>query len=196
MIEICDLTLRYGEKMVLEHFDLHVSPGQHIALMGPSGCGKTSLLRIIAGLSAPASGTVSVSGRAAYVFQEPRLFPWMTALENIRVVLPNSEHAATDAKNWLVRSGLSDSADKYPAQLSGGMRQRIAICRALAAKSDLLLLDEPLKGLDPALHDEITALIQEYSTNKTLLLVTHDLAEAASLTDTVYAYRDHRFNIA
>ena len=192
MIEAKELTVSYGsgseKKTVLEHCSLTVAAGEHAALTGPSGCGKTTLLRCIAGLMKPDAGSVNVKGRISVVFQEPRLFPWLTSAENLAVVLTEKSTAA----EWLERAGLADAAGKYPAELSGGMRQRLSICRALAYGGDALLLDEPLKGLDASLRREICELIRRESTGKTLLLVTHDAADL-ELVDTVYEYRGGRF---
>ena len=193
MIKVRELTVSYGggseRKTVLEHCSLTVAAGEHAALTGSSGCGKTTLLRCIAGLVRPDTGSVSViNGCISVVFQEPRLFPWLTAAQNIDVVLP----AKSGAAEWLERTGLADAAGKYPAELSGGMRQRLNICRALAYGGDVLLLDEPLKGLDPSLRREICDLICRESAGKTLMLVTHDAADL-ELVDTVYEYRDRQF---
>jgi NitT/TauT family transport system ATP-binding protein len=194
MIRIENLTVAYGGNPVIENCSLCVPTGNRAALMGPSGCGKTTLLGVTAGLIKPQSGNVQVDGRISYVFQEPRLFPWLTAEQNISIVLPcHEQENSSTALLWLERAGLGESRDKYPDQLSGGMRQRLAICRALAYGGDVLLLDEPLKGMDAPLRSEISSLILENSAGKTLLVVTHDEQEAAHLADTVYEYRDKKF---
>lgn len=193
MIEVKELSVSFYDgggrkKTVLEGCSLSVAAGERAALTGPSGCGKTTLLRCIAGLIKPDAGSVNVDkGRVSVVFQEPRLFPWLTAAQNIDAVLPKP-----GAAEWLERAGLADAAGKYPAELSGGMRQRLSICRALAYGGGALLLDEPLKGLDPPLRREIRGLIRRESAEKAVLFVTHD-AEDLELADTVYAYRDGRF---
>ena len=193
MIEVKELSIAYGvgseRKTVLERCSLTVAAGEHAALTGPSGCGKTTLLRCIAGLIKPDAGSVSIEGRVSIVFQEPRLFPWLTAAQNLDVVLQLPKPGAAE---WLERAGLADAAGKYPAEMSGGMRQRLSICRALAYGGDALLLDEPLKGLDPSLRREICDLIRRESVGKALLLVTHDAADL-ELADTVYEYRGGRF---
>lgn len=192
MIQLENLTVSYGGETVLKNCSLHLARAEHAALMGPSGCGKTTLLNIVAGLVKPRQGTVHVGGSIAYVFQEPRLFPWLTARQNISEVL-NRPDAGDAASAWLQLAGLAGSGDKYPNELSGGMRQRIAICRALAADREILLLDEPLKGLDAARREELTQLIRRHTLGKTLLLVTHDSTEAAALADTVYEYHEKTF---
>ena len=193
MITIDRLTLSYGSQQVLKDCSLRVEPGSRVALMGPSGCGKTSLINVIAGLLTPDSGKVSVNGKVSYVFQEPALFPWLTAVDNINVVLSDGPETLPRAEQLLEAVGLSDCRDKYPHQLSGGQKQRIAICRALAYGGDILLLDEPLKGLDADTRDQVSALLLQEWTGKTLLLVTHDPSEAQSLCDRVYRWQEGTF---
>lgn len=193
MITIDRLTLSYGSQQVLKDCSLQVEPGSRVALMGPSGCGKTSLINVIAGLLTPDSGKVSVNGKVSYVFQEPALFPWLTAVDNINVVLSDGPETLPRAEQLLEAVGLSDCRDKYPHQLSGGQKQRIAICRALAYGGDILLLDEPLKGLDADTRDQVSALLLQEWTGKTLLLVTHDPSEAQSLCDRVYRWQEGTF---
>ena len=147
MIEARDLTVTYDGRAVLRDVTLTVPDGGHIALMGPSGCGKTTLLRVLAGLQAPDSGTVRVEpGRMACVFQEPRLLPWRTAAENVNAVLSDRAQTMPQALIWLERLELADARDQYPTALSGGMQQRVAIARALAYDAPVLLLDEPFQG--------------------------------------------------
>ena len=193
MITIDRLTLSYGNQQVLKDCSLRVEAGSRVALMGPSGCGKTSLINVIAGLLTPDSGKVSVNGKVSYVFQEPALFPWLTAVDNINVVLSDGPETLPRAEQLLEAVGLSDCRDKYPHQLSGGQKQRIAICRALAYGGDILLLDEPLKGLDADTRDQVSALLRQEWTGKTLLLVTHDPSEAQSLCDRVYRWQEGTF---
>ena len=193
MITIDRLTLSYGNQQVLKDCSLQVEAGSRVALMGPSGCGKTSLINVIAGLLTPDSGKVSVNGKVSYVFQEPALFPWLTAVDNINVVLSDRPETLPRAEQLLDAVGLSDCRDKYPHQLSGGQKQRIAICRALAYGGDILLLDEPLKGLDADTRDQVSALLRQEWTGKTLLLVTHDPSEAQSLCDRVYRWQEGTF---
>lgn len=192
MIEIKALTAAYGENIVLESCALTVPDGGRAALMGPSGCGKTTLLRAAAGLLRPASGSADAGGRVAFVFQEPRLFPWLTAEQNVAAVLPG--RGGGTARELLRRAGLSGAeAEKYPGELSGGMRQRVSLCRALAYGGDALLLDEPFKGLDEDLRRSIAALILERASGAAILLSTHDAREAELLGADVYEYRERRF---
>ena len=162
MIKIRDMTLRYGEKLVLDHFSLDLPARGITALSGPSGCGKTTLLRVMAGLARPQEGTVDGLdlARTAFLFQEDRLLPWRTTAQNIADVLPRSRRQ--EAAQWLAFAELEGEADAYPAALSGGMARRLALARCAALGGDMLLLDEPFAGVDPArtgrLMDRLRAL--------------------------------------
>ena len=194
MILLKNVSLNYGNQVVLIHQDLALVPGERAAFMGPSGCGKTSLLRLVAGLIKPTSGSVSVSSRRiSFLFQEPRLLPWLTAEENVNTVLSDSPNTLADARKWLQAVELGDAADKYPRELSGGMQQRVSLARALAYGGDIFLFDEPLKGLDSETKTDMIHLIREHTAGKTILLATHDEDEALILTDTLYAYQSNRF---
>ncbi len=193
MIRVSGLSVGYPGKEVLRDCSLHIPPGQHAALMGPSGCGKTTLFRVLLGLLPPEKGSVEVNGRVSCAFQEPRLLPWRTVLQNVNAVLSDKKETLPEAMDWLRRVRLAEAAARYPAQLSGGMLQRVSLARALAFGGDVLLLDEPLKGLDQALKEELTSLLLENCRGRTLLLVTHDPAEAALLVDSLYVFRDGSF---
>ena len=180
VLELRDITHRYGEKEVLRHVSLCLAPGQRIALMGQSGAGKTTLLRIALGTLKPTGGKVRNGFfKTAAVFQEPRLLPWRTAAENVNLVLGDSQKTMEQAKHWLSLVELEEAAEKYPAELSGGMQQRVALARALAVQGDLLVLDEPFKAMDEELRFQIIDLVAQ--TNAALLLVTHEEAEAKRL---------------
>ncbi len=194
MIAFERVCLAYGEKTVLRDMDLSVPAGAHIALTGPSGCGKTTVLALAAGLLRPTAGAVRVDARRiAYAFQEARLLPWRTAAENVNAVLGDSAATMDRARSWLEAVGLADAAELLPRELSGGMRQRVNLARALAYEGDLLLLDEPLKELDPDRRDSVLALLREHSAGRTLLLATHDPTEIAALSAAVYVCRDGAF---
>lgn len=193
MIRIESLTVAFDGQTVLQNCGLTVSAGQHVALMGASGSGKTTLINVIAGLVKPDAGTVTVKGKVSYVFQEPALFPWLTALENVNVVLSDGPSTLPQAEAWLQEAGLAEHLHKYPHQLSGGQKQRVSLCRALAYGGEILLLDEPLKGLDAETRERVVALIHRECRDKTLLLVTHDPQEAQLLCDTVLQYKDGQF---
>ena len=180
MIKLTNISHSYGDHAVLQNQTLSVLPNQRIAIMGPSGCGKTTLLRIALGLLKPISGTVENTFRkTAVVFQEPRLLPWRTALENVNLVLGDGKSTLEIAKSYLHQVQLADAADKNPRELSGGLQQRVAVARALAAEGDLLILDEPFKAMDESLRKQIIALVDQ--TEAAILLVTHEEAEAKSL---------------
>ena len=180
MLELKNVSLSYGDLRVLRDVSLRLDPGERIAVMGPSGCGKTSLLRMIAGLQSPDSGTVELAARRlSFVFQEPRLLPWLIAEENVRLVLPDA-HQSEDAAAWLSHFGLSDAAGKLPAELSGGMQQLVSLARALVCASDLLLLDEPFKALDATAKQNAISAVSG-GTDAAIILVTHDAREAEAL---------------
>ena len=146
MISIENITVRYGEKTVLERFSLNL-PGEGItAFSGPSGCGKTTLLRVLAGLLEPEEGKVTGAERPVLLFQEDRLFPWRTCAQHIADVLPRERRG--EVEDWLALAELEGEGERYPAALSGGMGRRLALARALACGGDLLLLDEPFTGVD------------------------------------------------
>ncbi len=180
MLKLTEISHRFGDHAVLEGISLTLNPGERIALMGPSGRGKTTLLRIALGLISPASGTAeNTFQKPSAVFQEPRLLPWRTALENVNLVLGDSKRTEDLAKKALDQMQLADACSKYPRELSGGMQQRVALARALAMDSDLLILDEPFKAMDEALRDRVMAQVGQ--TNAAILLVTHDGEEAKAL---------------
>ncbi|HEU4842241.1 MAG TPA: ABC transporter ATP-binding protein, partial [Ilumatobacteraceae bacterium] len=170
---------------------LRVSKGEFVCLIGASGCGKSTVLNLVAGLDEPSSGTVHVAGTTALMFQESALFPWLTVQANIELPMrlagvPRDERRRRAAE--LVETvHLGGFAGKRPHQLSGGMRQRGALARALAQDADVLLMDEPFGALDAmtrdTLHEELEALVRERRT--TVLFVTHNVREAARLGDRI-----------
>ena len=184
----------YGDLTVLDDIDLVAQPGEVTVLVGPSGCGKSTLLGIMGGMLAPTAGSVTCEGDIApdclnaltYVFQDFALLPWRTVAGNVALVLedrlPRVEREAR-VHEVLTLTGLSDFASAWPRQLSGGMRQRVGIARALAVRPACLLLDEPLSALDAQtrdlLLDEFAALIERAGT--TTIYVTHNLGEAVRL---------------
>ena len=200
MIRVEDLSVSYGNVPILENCHLTMAAGEHAALTGPSGCGKTTLLRCIAGLQRPDRGQIEVSGRIGLVFQEPRLFPWLTAEENLALVLPEpsaeerrqSGAGLSAAERWLAEAGLAGAGKKYPSELSGGMKQRLSICRALASGADILLMDEPVKELDADTAGKMREWIRRVCTGKTLLIATHN-PEDLALADRRYEYRNKTF---
>ena len=190
-----------GGVSVLEGMELDIAAGSFVALVGPSGCGKSTLLRLVAGLDRPDAGTLAFSPALdrtpgartsiAYVFQDAHLLPWRSVLDNAALPLeltgvPGPErHAA--ARAMLEHVGLGDATSRYPAELSGGMRMRVSLARALVTRPRLLLLDEPFAALDELtrnrLDDQLLALWKELG--MTVLFVTHSLSEAAYLAERV-----------
>lgn len=194
MLEIKDVSLRFDDKQVLNGCSLSLSRGERLALMGPSGCGKTTLLRIALSLQTPDSGSVkSAARRTAAVFQEPRLLPWRTAAENVNLVLSDRAETMAEAVSWLKRLELSDARDLCPAEMSGGMQQRLSLARALAAAPELLVLDEPFKALDSALRERVMAVTKDALPNAALLLATHSEEEAEALGCRILHYEDGKF---
>ena len=149
MIKLENITVRYGEKLVLDRFSLEIPPEGLTALSGPSGCGKTTLLRVLAGLARPGSGAVSGAdpAKTAFLFQEDRLLPWRTAEQHITDVLPRARRG--EAGRWLAFAELEGEGSAYPSALSGGMARRLALARCAALGGELFLLDEPFAGVDP-----------------------------------------------
>ncbi|WOS37330.1 Fe(3+) ions import ATP-binding protein FbpC [Oligella urethralis] len=179
-----------GESIV-EDFNLELNAGEVVCLYGPSGCGKTTILRLIAGLISPDRGRIdSTFLRLRYLFQEHRLLPWRSLWDNILLTHPNPKSAAThqEAQRLLTKLHLhAEDYDKYPDELSGGMRQRAALVRALLCEPDLLLLDEPFSALDYELKLQLYTWLQEYITNgMSIVMVTHDRFEALQLADKIY----------
>lgn len=187
------------QTIALEHIDCRVREGEFVSLLGPSGCGKSTLLMMIAGLDRPTRGSIDVGGQPmtkpreeiGLMFQDPTLLPWKTSLENvlfpIRVLKRDRNKYKVDAEDLLNRVGLEQFLHKKPAQLSGGMRQRVAICRALVYEPDVLLMDEPFSALDAITRDEMNQVLMNLwqDFKKTGLFVTHSIREAVFLSDRV-----------
>jgi NitT/TauT family transport system ATP-binding protein len=178
--------------------DLEIRRGEFVSLLGPSGCGKSTALRLIAGLAAPSSGTVRVARTAAngghpvgFVFQEPTLMPWTTVRENVRLPLKlaHAPFSAAMARvdEALAQVGLSEFADSYPRELSGGMKMRVSLARALVTDPDILLMDEPFAALDEItrfrLNNDLLALWRNL--RKTVIFVTHSVFESVYLSQRV-----------
>jgi NitT/TauT family transport system ATP-binding protein len=194
MLSLSDVGLTYPNGSVaLERIDLDIGQGEFLALLGPSGCGKSTLLRLVAGLERPTRGRVvtNIGGAVGFVFQEPTLMPWADALANARLALdlarvPRAE-ADRRAREALDAVGLGDFAAALPAELSGGMRMRVSLARALAPEPRLLLLDEPFAALDEItrfkLNDDLRAIWR--ARRCTILFVTHSVFESAYLATRV-----------
>jgi len=195
LLALDNVSVRFGAVSVLEDISLAVGRGEFVALVGPSGCGKTTLLNLCSGWLPPSSGTVERPSRVRMVFQQDGLFPWLTVDENVRLGLRHVADARArqqQADSLLLLIGLSAFASHYPHQLSGGMRQRVELARALGGGTDLLLMDEPFSSLDYLtrlkLRAELARLLREQP--RTVLLVTHDIEEAAQLADRVLVLSD------
>lgn len=195
MINIRDINFIYpkSENFALKGLSLDVENGEFLCIIGHSGCGKTTLLRLVAGLDAPSGGEILVDGKKvtgpstdrSIVFQQYSLFPWLTVKENVIFAVHKTgrfskSEAAERAVFFLNKAGLTQVHDSYPYQLSGGMRQRTAIARALAMDAPYLLLDEPFGALDTKIRGELQKLLRDLwkETGKTVIFVTHDLEEA------------------
>jgi NitT/TauT family transport system ATP-binding protein len=180
--------------------DLDVARGEFVALLGPSGCGKSTALRLIAGLGAPSSGTVDVTRQAGkadgrhpigFVFQEPTLMPWASVRDNVRLPLKLANMPAADAdgrvSSALAQVGLAEFADAFPRELSGGMKMRVSLARALVTDPDILLMDEPFAALDEItrfrLNNDLLALWR--TLHKTVIFVTHSVFESVYLSQRV-----------
>lgn len=189
MLKITNLTFAFGKKTVLENISVEVKKGEILAVMGPSGCGKTTLLGLIAGLYKPKKGEIdNTFEKITYVFQEPRLFPWLTVNENLLAVIDEKdEDGAKTVTECLSFVGLEDCADKYPDELSGGMKSRVALARGIAFGGDLFLLDEPFAALDEELRQKLAAKLKDYlaACGTSAILVTHNQEEAEGIADRI-----------
>jgi NitT/TauT family transport system ATP-binding protein len=203
-VELKNVTCQFagsggGTYTAVSNVDLRIEDAEFVAVVGPTGCGKSTLLNVASGLLEPSSGDVLVFGKplaglnrqSAYLFQADALMPWRTALDNIAAGLlfrkMRKAEAEAQARDWLARVGLRAHADRYPHQMSGGMRKRVALAQALILDPPILLMDEPFSALDiqtrQLMEDE---LLQLWSVNrKSVIFVTHDLEEAISLADRV-----------
>lgn len=193
-------TSETGEEVTaLGDISLDVTDGEFVCILGPSGCGKTTLLRIIAGLDSPTGGRASVNGKEivgptpemAMIFQEYSLYPWRTVLDNIAFGLEvrgvEKEERYARARKYLALVGLEDFEHSHPYELSGGMRQRVAVARALCVEPQVLLMDEPFGALDAQTRNSMQQELLEIweKTGKTVIFVTHSVDEAVYLSDRV-----------
>jgi NitT/TauT family transport system ATP-binding protein len=205
-------TFKAGTKLVpaVDHLSVDIERGEFVSLVGPSGCGKTTLMMMIGGLTIPDSGSIAIGGQAVsgpytdlgIVFQSPELLDWRTSLSNIllqieirKLAVARYESVAIDL---LDRVGLAGFADKYPHELSGGMKQRVALCRALVHDPEILLLDEPFGALDALTRDQMNFDLQRLwlERRKTAILVTHGIDEAVWMSDRVLVITPRPASIA
>ena len=180
MIKIQDLSFSYPDLPIFHNLSLYLPEVPVLALLGPSGSGKTTFLKLLIGLCTPESGKITgiSSRRIGTVFQEDRLLPWRTASENITLAEPDPTHPM-EVTELMERLGLSGMEGVYPKELSGGMQRRVAIARALYHSSDLILMDEPFKGLDPELKSSVMSFCRERATE--IIFITHEEGEAIFL---------------
>lgn len=189
-LSVEDASLSFDAIAVFQHLTLGVSPGEFVAVVGPSGCGKTTLLNLFSRFIRPSTGKVECIGRVRMVYQHDSLFPWQTVAENIALGLrhledPTERRRQLDEMLRLIN--LEEFADHYPHQLSGGMRQKVELARALAGDTDILLLDEPFSSLDYLtrlrMRNELARMLKQRP--RTVVLVTHDIEEATQLADRI-----------
>jgi ABC-type nitrate/sulfonate/bicarbonate transport system ATPase subunit len=190
----------YGPLTVIDRLDLSVERGELVVCVGPSGCGKSTLLALLGAHIEPTRGKITRKGQSRTIYQDGGLFPWLTVRENIDRGLPRGTEPSARTKKvaeWLEITRLGDFADSYAHQLSGGMRQRVEIARALAAETDILLLDEPFSALDyqtrTRMRQELVATLAERP--RTVVFVTHDIEEAVQLGDRVLVLDSRPANV-
>ncbi|WP_051062434.1 ABC transporter ATP-binding protein [Ilumatobacter nonamiensis] len=199
-VELAGIRVAFDENVVLDDVDLRVAGSEVIALLGPSGSGKSTLLRVIAGIVAPDGGTVTIDGvdmtatpthrrGVGMVFQDNQLFPHRSTLDNVAFGLKMSGVGRTErherAATWLTRVGLEGFGSRRVTELSGGEAKRVALARTMIAEPSVVLLDEPLTGLDRDLHDQLVDELAEllHGSDATAIIVTHDVAEATAIAD-------------
>jgi ABC-type nitrate/sulfonate/bicarbonate transport system ATPase subunit len=190
ILELEGVGFDYGAVRVLDGFDLTVVPGELVCCVGPSGCGKSTLLALLGGHIQPTRGRLIRRGASRTIYQDGGLFPWLTVRENVALGLPAGTpppEGARKVDDWLDLTGLREFAGHYPHQLSGGMRQRVELGRALAAETDILLLDEPFSALDYQTRQRMRRELVGTLTKRprTVVFVTHDIEEAVQLGDRV-----------
>ena len=195
IVSLDNVSLRYhsvsGETPAVSHLNLEVLPGEFICIVGPSGCGKSSILSMLAGLLSPSEGSIRIDGEIGYMLQKDYLLEWRSIRSNALLGLEIQKKLTKENIEYvdtlLEQYGLGDFKEHYPYQLSGGMRQRVALIRTLSVRPDILLLDEPFSALDYqtrlSVSDEIGSIIRKEG--KTAILVSHDISEAISLSDRV-----------
>lgn len=182
MLKINKLSFSFDSNVILKDFSCEFKRGERVCISAPSGKGKTTFLRIIASLQKGYSGDIifDKSFRISMVFQEDLLLPWYTALENVTAVSDEES-----AKKWLTRFGLGDALEKYPNELSGGMKRRVALCRAVCYGGDILILDEAFKGLDTELKNNIIEYIKEEYKDRLIIFTSHDKEETENFATRV-----------
>ncbi len=193
MLRFDNVSFSYGEKTVLKKFSFFAEEGTTTCILGPSGAGKTTLIGLASGLLKPQEGEIVPfhGKRSTFVFQEDRLLPWLTAKENITAV--GAEEAR--AVKFLQETGLADALEKYPDELSGGMKRRLSIARALAFGGDTFFFDEPLQGLDIKTSRGILSLIKQEISGKTAFIITHSPDEALAFAGRIILVAENPLKI-
>ena len=201
MIILSNVNMRFNDLVVMENFYGEFEENKINCILGPSGCGKTTLLNLLSGILNEDSGQITKPNRISCVFQEESFIPQKTARKNLELVLKSVYKDKTELRRiidkFLLISDLEKSAELYPHEMSGGMRQRLALIRAFAYPSDILLLDEPFKALDIMLRDSlIESFLNLYEDDKrTVIFVTHDIDEALMMGDFIYVYSHKPLNL-
>ena len=183
-VQLDRVSFAFGQKPVLSDLSMILPEVGLVGITGPSGCGKTTFLHLLAGIVSPQAGQIKIDrrDRIGMVFQEDRLLPWLTCEANLLLVCRDK----VQVREWLDKMELTQSGACYPGELSGGMRRRIALARALAFDCDLMLLDEPFQGMDLQLKERLYPLVLEASRQKPVVLISHDRTELGRLADPVY----------
>ncbi|MGI6697268.1 MAG: ABC transporter ATP-binding protein [Clostridiales bacterium] len=203
-IEVTGISSKYEDLRVLEDISLYADERELVSILGPSGCGKSTLFNIISGLIKPDAGKVLINGedhtgkpgRVSYMHQKDLLFPWRTIMDNVIIPLvirgEAIEKARAQADKYFSVFGLEGFQDRYPSQLSGGMRQRAALLRTYMFKSDIMLLDEPFGGLDAITRRKMQEWLLQVleKLGSTILFITHDIDEAIFLSDRIYLFTE------
>lgn len=200
VLSLHNLSLSYGAAPLLIEVNLSIAHGQWVALLGRSGCGKSTLIKTIAQLipETITSGTIRTNANIAYMAQKDGLLPWLSVIDNVQ--LANRLHGTISAdtrakaKNLLAQIGLADKAEQPPYCLSGGQRQRVALARTLMHSAELILMDEPFSAVDAITRLELQELASQMLSEKTVIFITHDPAEAVRLADDIYVINNQRLS--
>ena len=191
MISVKNISKHFDEVQALSEVNLDIAAGEFITIVGPSGCGKSTLLRIIAGITSPSNGTTEKPNKGAFVFQDAALLPWRTVQKNVELLMElekvDNVERKHKAEQALEQVGLTGFEERYPHELSGGMKMRLSLARSLVLKPEYLLLDEPLSAVDELTREVLQEEIHELWKKEkfTAILVTHNVAEAVYLSDRV-----------
>jgi NitT/TauT family transport system ATP-binding protein len=197
-IKFTDVTLAFGNNVIVDSFDLTIQKGEIVTLFGPSGCGKSSIMKMVLGINTPVAGSVTIDNVEAsnhtipisYVPQDNELLPWLSVKENIEMWAKHAGQKGMDAIEILDIVDLTQHADKLPAVLSGGMARRTALARGLATRSDILCFDEAMVGIEKTMRQKLLLKIRSYikQTNATAIFISHDYEETIYLSDRILVF--------